>query len=200
MLFLFLQLVFWTFVFEAKVAMIQEEHPPAAKLTLRWMGQIILLKEEDITLLLWMVKQVIDRLQNWTCLFVIIGFFSAFVRRAEASPRHVENGLTWHREVCLEAGENKRTIFVKRTFAFASVFTHLRNGKKRQRVFSKFRASRKMLRKNFGLVPYKRLSKLARADYERKHKTDNMDKCRPPLQLQADVHFVIKHVNSQNFS
>ena len=55
--------------------MIQEEHPPAAKLTLRWMGQIILLKEEDITLLLSMVKQVIDRLQNWTCLFVIIGFF-----------------------------------------------------------------------------------------------------------------------------
>ena len=104
------------------------------------------------------------------------------------------------REVCLEAGENKRTMFVKRTFAFASVFTHLRNGKKRQRVFSKFRASQKMLRKNFGLVPYKRLSKLARADYERKHKTDNMDKCRPPLQLQADVHFVIKHVNSQNLS
>ena len=61
MLFLFLQLVFWTFVFEAKVAMIQEEHPPAAKLTLRWMGQITLLKEEDITLLLWIVKQVIDR-------------------------------------------------------------------------------------------------------------------------------------------
>ena len=89
MLFLFLQLVFWTFVFEAKVAMIQEEHPPAAKLTLRWMGQITLFKEEDITLLLWMVKQVIDRLQNWSCLF-----FSAFVRRAEASPRHVENGLT----------------------------------------------------------------------------------------------------------
>ena len=57
-----------------------------------------------------------------------------------------------------------------------------------------------MLRKNFGLVPYKRLSKLARADYERKHKTDNMGKCRPPLQPQADVHFVIKHVNSQNFS
>ena len=71
--------------------MIQEEHPPAAKLTLRWMGQIILLKEEDITLLLSMVKQVIDRLQNWTCLFVIIGFFSAFVRRAEASPRQT----TW---------------------------------------------------------------------------------------------------------
>ena len=94
MLFLFLQLVFWTFVFEAKVAMIQEEHPPAAKLTLRWMGQITLLKEEDITLLLWMVKQVIDRLQNWSCLFVIIDFFSAFVHRAEASPRHVENGLT----------------------------------------------------------------------------------------------------------
>ena len=104
------------------------------------------------------------------------------------------------REVCLEAGENKRTMFVKRTFAFASVFTHLRNGKKRQRVFSKFRASQTMPRKNFGLVPYKRLSKLARADYERKHKTDNMDKCRPPLQLQADVHFVIKDVNSQNFS
>ena len=73
--------------------MIQEEHPPAAKLTLRWMGQITLLKEEDITLLLWMVKQVIDSAE----LVLPIchhRFFSVFVCRAEASPRHVENGLT----------------------------------------------------------------------------------------------------------
>ena len=86
MLFLFLQLVFWTFVFEAKVAMIQEEHPPAAKLTLRWMGQITLLKEEDITLLLWMVKQVIDRLQNWSCLICHHRFFFGVCPSSRGKP------------------------------------------------------------------------------------------------------------------
>ena len=50
--------------------------PPVVTLTLRWMGQIILLKEEDITLLLWMVKQVIDRLQNWSHYFSCYCLFS----------------------------------------------------------------------------------------------------------------------------